>query len=178
MSKWPHSPPHEICGPGAYMLTAGTLAKEHFFHDQRRRDMLQQILIGALEDKGWKIAAWAVFSNHYHIVGETPETGLGLTELTKAIHIESATEANRLDGTPGRTVWYRCFDTKLTFQKSYLARLAYVHRNAVHHGLVREPEEYPWCSAGWFRLHAPRPFYETVLSFRTDRVNVYDPFDC
>ena len=129
-----------------------------------------------LEERGWKIAAWAVFPNHYHIVGDSPETGLGLAELTREIHENSATELNKLDGTPGRMVWYRCFDTKLTFQKSYMARLAYVRRNAVHHKLVDEAEAYPWCSAAWFKLHASKPFFETILSFKTDRVNVYDDF--
>ncbi len=148
----------------------------HRFTDDLRLQMLQEVLLVNLEQRGWKIAAWAVFSNHYHIVGQSPATGLGLTELTKAIHGDSAAELNRLDGTPGRRVWYRTFDTKLTYQKSYLARLAYVHRNAVHHGLVRLPEDYMWCSANWFLAHGARPFVETVLSFKTDRVQVYDDF--
>jgi putative transposase len=83
---------------------------------------------------------------------------------------------NKLDGAAGRAVWYRCWDTRLTYEKSYLARLAYVHTNPVKHGLVADAREYRWCSAAWFAEKSERAFYETVMSFKTDRVNVYDDF--
>ena len=38
---------------------------------------------------------------------------------------------NRIDDTPGRRVMYKFWDTRLTFEKSWLARLNYVHQNAV-----------------------------------------------
>lgn len=81
-----------------------------------------------------------------------------------------------MDNSVGRSVWYRSWDTRLTFERSYLARLAYVHTNPVKHGVVTDAETYRWCSAGWFRAEAERPFYETVMSFKTDLINVYDPF--
>lgn len=81
-----------------------------------------------------------------------------------------------MDNLPGRNVWYRAWDTRLSFEKSYLARLAYVHKNPVKHGLVDNAEDYPYCGAKWFAENANRPFYETVMSFKTDRVNVYDDF--
>ena len=65
-------------------------------------------------------------------------------------------------------------DARLTFQKSYLARLKYVHLNAVHHGLVKDAEEYPWRSAAWFARHADGAFHRTVMSFPIDRLNVAD----
>src|ERR1700689_3090201 len=42
------------------------------------------------------------------------------------------------------------------------ARLHYVHRNPVHHGLVRAATAYPWCSAAWFETEAPASFRKTV----------------
>lgn len=82
---------------------------------------------------------------------------------------------NELDDAPGRMVWYRCWDTHITHEKSYLARLAYVHKNPAKH-LDVEPENYPFCSAHWFMTLADRSFYETVMSFKVDRVNVIDDF--
>ena len=82
---------------------------------------------------------------------------------------------NKLDQTPARKVWYRCFDTHLTFEKSYLARLAYVHHNPFKH-LGIPPEDYPFCSAKWFIEEGEKPFVETVLSFKTDSVKVEDDF--
>ncbi|HRI45294.1 MAG TPA: hypothetical protein PLL78_04105 [Fimbriimonadaceae bacterium] len=96
--------------------------------------------------------------------------------MTAKIHGLSARELNHLDGTPGRAVWYRCWDTRITFEKSVMARIAYVHHNAVRHGIVQRAEDYPWCSARWFLQHGDRPFVESVLSFNTDKVNVLDDY--
>jgi len=57
-----------------------------------------------------------------------------------------------------------------------LARLSYVHSNAVRHGLVRQPTQYAWCSAAWFESNAERSFYQTVLRFRSDRIQIMDDF--
>jgi len=100
-----------------------------------------------------------------------------LRRLVRHLHSVSAKEINLRDGTPGRTVWFQYWDTLPTYQKSYLARLNYVHTNAVRHGLVREPSAYPWCSAGWFQRTASRAFQATVMAFPSDRVSVPDEYD-
>ena len=74
-------------------------------------------------------------------------------------------------------MWFQYWDTQLTYEKSYLARLNYVHTNAVRHGLVRQAEQYLWCSAGWFLRRAPRSFYGTVRRFPCDKVTVPDEFE-
>jgi len=162
--------------PGNYILTAGTCGKQPFFNTPEKRDLLERWLLDTLDEFGWQVQAWAVFDNHYHFVGLSPETGLGLTELTQRVHRGSARDLNKLDGVPGRSVWYRSWDTRITHERSYLARLAYVHSNPVKHGLVDDPRAYPWCSAEWFWTQAHGPFRDSVLSFQTDRVNVFDPF--
>jgi hypothetical protein len=43
-------------------------------------------------------------------------------------------------------------------------------------GVVRRPEQYEWCSAGWFQREARRPFYETVMPMRSEGVKVMDEF--
>jgi putative transposase len=60
------------------------------------------------------------------------------------LHTKTGGWINRLDRMPGRQVWHNFWDTKLTYQKSYLARLNYVHQNPVKHGLVPVANQYPW----------------------------------
>jgi len=163
--------------PGAYILTGSTYHKQKLFDTPEKLTLLENVLLETLLEMDWQIQAWAVFPNHYHFVGLSPETGLGLEELTGKIHGNSARELNVLDGTVGRQVWYRSWDTRLSYEKSYLARLAYVHNNPVKHGLVAEARMYEWCSADWFHVHGHMPFVNTVMSFKTDKVNVYDDFD-
>ena len=82
-----------------------------------------------------------------------------------------------MDGSPGQKVWHDYRETRLTYKKSYLARLNYVHQNPVKHGLVHVASQYPWCSAGWFEQNATASQVRTVYSFGVDRVKVDDSFD-
>ena len=73
-------------------------------------------------------------------------------------------------------MWYQFRETQLTYEKSWLARLNYVNQNAVHHGLVREATQYPYCSAAWFEREAEPGFYRAVTMIKTDRLNVQDDY--
>jgi len=73
-------------------------------------------------------------------------------------------------------VWYQFFETRITYERSYYARLKYVNENPVHHGLAAEASNYRWCSAAWFEREANRAFQKTVASFKTDRIKVIDSF--
>ncbi|WP_145084499.1 hypothetical protein [Aureliella helgolandensis] len=74
-------------------------------------------------------------------------------------------------------MWYNFRDTKLTYQKSYLARLNYVHQNAVRHGLVSVANQYRWSSAAWFERTARPAQVRTIYNLKTDCVRVQDDFN-
>jgi len=38
MGEWPHAPLHQLTEVGAYMVTAGTYRREHFFWSRDRLD--------------------------------------------------------------------------------------------------------------------------------------------
>ena len=92
------------------------------------------------------------------------------------LHERTAKWVNQLDLSPGRKVWHNFRETRLTHEKSYLARLHYVHKNAVKHGLVLTADAYPWCSAGWFEQTATSAQVNTVYGFPTDRLKVFDEY--
>jgi putative transposase len=92
-------------------------------------------------------------------------------------HTETSTALNEADRTWGRQGWFQHWETRLTYQRSYLARLSYVHRSAVHHRPVREPSLYPWCSAGWFERRANASFSKTIMRFGIERLKVPDDFE-
>jgi putative transposase len=174
---WPHAPLHRLSEHGTYVVTAGTYRKEHHFGPPDRRDGLEAALLAAAKAAGWQLEAWAVFSNHYHFVGHAGAGSPPLSEWLAELHRRSAAHVNELDGADGRQVWFNYWETKLTFEKSYLARLNYVHQNAVKHGLVPVASQYRWCSAAWFERTAPPARVRTVCRFKTDKVRVLDDFD-
>jgi putative transposase len=155
---------------GTYLVTAGTYLKKHHFRTPAFLDWLQDELLSVAHEFGWELETWAVFSNHYHFVGHSPsscDVATSLSNMLAALHRRTSGPINQVENRSAQKVWYNFWDTKLTYHKSYLARLNYVHQNPVKHGLVPVANQYPWCSARWFEelLHQ-RP-YDRYIDLRS-----------
>jgi putative transposase len=177
--SWPHAPTHQLSERCTYFVTAATYEKVHRFQGAQRLRVLHRGLLKVATDYGWRLEAWAVFSNHYHFVGHSPgdqPDGSNLGDMLRELHTKTGAWANRLDNRTGDKVWYNYWDTKLTQQRAYLARLNYVHQNAVKHGLVPVANQYPWCSAAWFERTTSPAKVNSIYRFKTDRVNVEDDY--
>jgi putative transposase len=134
-------------------------------------------LLHDLEAGGWQVDAWAVFSNHYHFVAHARRDSMPLNELLQELHRRTALEVNEQDQALGRQVWFQYWDTQLTFESSYFARLCYVHHNAVKHGLVEVANQYRWCSAAWFERVAAPAQVKNIYGMKTDRIRIDDDFE-
>jgi len=174
---WPHAPLHRISERGTYMVTTGTHGKAHVFRGPERLTFLESNLLLLAAKYEWQLEAWAVFSNHYHFVGHSYCTPPRLKEFLTELHANTARHMNELDQVPGRQVWHNFWDKQLTFEKSYLARLNYVHQNPVKHGLVRVANQYRWCSAAWFERTARPAQVKTIYGFKIDSLRVSDDFE-
>ena len=177
LEHWPHAPSHRLTENGTYFVTAGTYQKAHCFSGAQRLEVLQRGLLAVADAFGWRLEAWAVFSNHYHFVAHSPTDATTLSLMLAELHEKTAKWVNKLDSVPGRKVWFNFRESLLTFQKSYLARLSYVHQNAVKHGLVAVANHYPWCSAGWVEKVASPAQVRAIFSFAIDRVRVEDAYE-
>jgi len=171
---WPHAPTHRLSEAGTYIVTAATYQKEHIFPDGAPLEMLHRALLELAYKHGWALEAWAVFPNHYHFIGHSPGSADSLVPFLREFHSRTSKAINRRDRTAGRHVWQNFFDTQLTHEHSYLARLNYVHQNAVHHQLVPVANQYRHCSAAWFERTATPAQVKNIYSFKTDQVNVPD----
>lgn len=170
---WPHAPPHRLGAAGVYFVTARILDPSHLFNTPERLDIALDRLIGLAGQYRWTLEAWAVLSNHYHFVGHSPAgemSAVSLKAFRKHLHADITRELNRVDRSPGRRIWHNYRDTHLTFQRSYLARLHYTHRNPEHHGVVPRAEDYPWCSAAAFGRACSPAWVKTIGSFRYDQI--------
>ena len=179
-TAWPHAPTHQLSQRGTYFVTSATCGKAHHFRGAKRLRVLQRGLLTVAEKFGWQLEAWAVFSNHYHFVAHSPASAWDATNLNpmlRMLHVKLAGWVNKLDSTPERKVWFNFWETRLTHQRSYLARLNYVHQNAVKHGLVPLASQYPWCSAAWFERTASAARVKSIYRFKTDTVSVADEYE-
>jgi len=139
---WPHAPLHRFDESGTFMVTGGTYRKEHFLDADAKLDLVRDTLFAVADEFGWPLQAWAILSNHYHFVAVSPDDATTLRSLIGKLHMLTAKELNRIDGAPGRRVWYQYWDSRITYERSYLARLHYVHTNPVHHGVVQDAAGY------------------------------------
>jgi putative transposase len=164
--SWPHAPPHYFTPHGTYFIAAATLHRKQLFDSDAKLDLLRNTTFDLAENYALILQAWAFFPNHYHLVISFENTTVAHRDFVRHLHRELAICLNRVDETPGRRVMYEFWDTRLTFEKSWLARLNYVHQNAVKHGLVHVANRYPWCSASWFKSNARSGFVKSVYSLR------------
>jgi len=143
----PHAPAH-LFRPGAtYCVTARTLEGRPAMADPHRRQEVIDALHFAASRRAWTPLAWVVLTNHYHCLLQAPETeALTLRRLVLAVHRFTSSEWNDRDKCRGRQVWYQYWDTCVTHESSFWARLNYIHYNPVKHGLVDDPADYPYSS--------------------------------
>lgn len=174
---WPHAPPHWTFEPGIYFVTASTYRRQSLFADPAGLDIVSSRLLESARDFGWSVRAWVVLSNHYHFMARSPHgTGQSLRVWLRELHRSAALALNKQAQTPGRRVWMNFRESRITHQRSYLARLNYIHQNPVRHGVVTSATDYQWSSARWFEGHAAPGFVESVRRFKTDRISVWDDF--
>ncbi len=158
------------------MVTAGTYGKELFFNSPEKSGLLHETLLLFAKEYGWNLQAWAVLGNHYHFVALSSNEPETLRNFISDVNRITATKLNAIDRIEGRKVWYQYWDSHITYQKSYWARLKYVRYNPVHHGIVDKAEDYKWCSAAWFDKTAEDAFRKTVMGFGMGRIKVMDEF--
>jgi len=171
---WSHAPFHFTAADGIYMITSGTCQKRHFYEAPADLDLLQSQLFAIAKEHSIVLHAWCLLVNHYHLVVDAMSGTI--QPFIRHLHSVAAIELNRRQGAPGRKVWFQYFDTMITSQRSYFARLKYVHENAVHHGVAMNAMNYRWCSASWFVDQAPRGFVRAVCDASLNHVSVPDEY--
>ena len=158
------------------MVTGATLRKRSLFSTDEKLSLLENHLLTLARKYQWQLEAWAVFVYHYHFVARGHPDAPPLNDFLKQLHSDTARNLNRLNQSTGREVWFNFWETKLTYERSYLARLNYVHQNAVKHGLVNVANQYPWCSAAWFERTASLSAVKTIYSFKTENLKIHDDY--
>ena len=145
-----HSPAHRVSQNGRYLLTAACYEHRRFIGRtlERLADFSERLL-KTLEAQSEEIYAWCILPNHYHALVFTRKLPEMLHEVG-LLHGRTAFEWNGEDGERGRKVWFNCVETGMKSDRHFWATLNYVHHNPVHHGYVRQWQEWPFSSGESF----------------------------
>jgi REP element-mobilizing transposase RayT len=131
--------------PGAvYHLTSRGNARAEIFLDDADRESFLRVLGSVVERFAWRLYAYCLMGNHYHLLAETPVPNLsrGMRRLN-GVYTQ---RFNRRHGRAGHVLQGR-FNSIVVERERYLLELTrYIALNPVRAGIVRSPGDWRWSS--------------------------------
>ncbi len=110
------------------------------------RMVAEALLYGESGRHFYQLRAWVIMPNHVHVVIR-PETSL--PEITRWLKGSSARKANLILGRTGKAFWQdESFDHRVRDEVELDRIVRYVEHNPVSAGLVANPRDWPWSTAG------------------------------
>ncbi len=122
---YPHTPAHLFESNSIYMVTGGTYKKRDLLRGEKPKLRWYTSLVKACQQYNWQILAWVILDNHYHIMLEAPEEAGTLVNLIRDLHrIKGLWIKRKISiAKEVKKVWYNYWDTCITYERSFLARL-------------------------------------------------------
>jgi REP element-mobilizing transposase RayT len=150
----------EFAGAFYHVMARGN-RRESIFRDEEDRMGFVQVLGEACTMTGWRVHAWVLLSNHYHLMIETPEANLvgGMKWLQNTL----TRRFNQRHRAWGRVFGdrYKAVLVEGSQRFYYETLMDYIHLNPVRAGLVRLDKgksilDYRWSSLAMGYAVPPR----------------------
>jgi putative transposase len=131
------------------------------FNSDEDRSMLLDVIGRAKRRYGWKVHAYCLMSNHYHLLTETPEPNIaaGMQWLNSTYSHRFNEQYERI----GHLFQRRYGDGIILTEEHLREVIRYIPLNPVRAGLCKRPEDWPWSSCRATLGYGPR---ERFLSVR------------
>lgn len=139
------SRPLRVEFPGAhYHVTARGNARQEVFLDDDDRRAFLKLLAKEVRQQGWRLYAYCLMSNHYHVLIETPEANLsrGMRRLN-GVYTQAF---NRRHSRVGHVLQGRYKSIVVDRDSYWLELCRYVVLNPVRARLVKQVSGWPWSS--------------------------------
>lgn len=126
------------------MISRGNYRKDVF--EGRAAEAFEKTLFEACEKCGWRLHAYVIMSNHYHLALETPEGNL--VEGMRWLQGVFGNRFNAYRGEHGHVFQSRYKSLVVEEGRPLLGLVNYIHLNPVRAGLVKVSElsSYAWSS--------------------------------
>lgn len=150
----PRTPRHEEAGAYYHLVSRGN-NKQTIFDDELRALFLYLVqAVGSAFD--WRVLAYALMGNHYHLVVQLGERGLsdGMCVLNTKFARASNSRFGRINHALGRRFWSGHLDT----EHYLLNSVRYCHWNPARANLCVDPAGSTWTSfRGSVGIDRPHP---------------------
>ena len=142
----------EYAGAFYHVLNRGNY-RSWIFEDEGMRKSFLRCLREVCEAKGWRLHAWVLMGNHYHLCVETPEPNL--VEGMKWLQGTFANRFNRFRKVNGHVFQGR-YKAILLDEDAVGAVCHYIHLNPVRAGLVEAHSLETYVDGSFHQLWNPR----------------------
>ena len=122
----------EYAGAVYHIISRGNYRKELFLSENTGK-AFERAIFEVVERCGWKLHAYVIMSNHYHLAVETPEPNL--VDGMKWLQSTFATRFNRLRKERGHVFQGRYKSILIGEDRSLLGLVDYIHLNPVRAGI-------------------------------------------
>lgn len=136
-----HRPRHLYADEALYAITVGVYKKQHLLNTVKKQIHLAHIIHTVLSEFSYKLYAWVVLTNHYHILTHSHK-GKDLPLFLKKAHSKYALWLNKQDNMQGRKVFYQYWDEFFEGEAGFFRFMNYIHYNPVKHGYVKAMEQW------------------------------------
>jgi REP element-mobilizing transposase RayT len=165
--RWPAMPrqPRHLLGDGTFHITARGVARTVIYRERDDFRAFLGLLTGAVERFTWKLHAFCLMPNHYHLVLEASRR-----MLSKGMHRLNGLYADGFNDRYERAghLFQNRFGARKIEDDDYLAdACCYVLENPVRAGLCATPAEWPW-SGGDFDYSAAAGVRSLAASAHAD----------
>ncbi|MGD9332324.1 MAG: transposase, partial [Desulfobacterales bacterium] len=164
-----------IDAPGAlHHIIARGIERRDIFYDEKDRDDFLQRLEGIVSQSNTRCYAWALLSNHFHLLLKTGN--VPIATVMRRMLSGYASRFNRRHLRSGHLFQNR-YKSILCQEDVYLKELVrYIHLNPLRAGIVKniaELDRYRYCGHGALMGKRPNDWQETasVLALFADRVS-------
>ncbi len=142
--KYPyHRPPHLDLGKGVYLITSATFEHIHYFNEPKELSALELRILDVFSKVGFVCHCWVILPNHYHVLLDL-ENPKDFGKVIAPVHRKSALYCNKRDKVFNRKIWYKYSDRKIRSERHFWASISYILNNSLKHGLIDNPENWPW----------------------------------
>jgi putative transposase len=173
-----HNPPHLFRNSAKYFITASTYRKEKYLRKNQTKYIVLNSIKFGFNRYDWLLEDWVILDNHYHLMVQAKENANKLPKIINDIHkfttLKLKKEFSELR--KKQRIWYNYWDTCITYEKSYFARLNYIWFNPVKHGYTNDPAN--WKFGSYFeRYNTEKDFFNLIVNkYKSDKVRVRDDF--
>ena len=176
-SRRPLGADEEFVALSYLLITAGTFQKRPFISGDQRKAMLLESLDFNCYKWQWRILAYVVLPNHYHLVVQTPAGDASrAAHIMQSAHSFSAHHWRRDDPSIRSRIWWNFWETAIDNLNKLRQHINYLHANPVHHGIVTDAQRYRFSSYAEYLAADAATIHAWEKDHPAGRLNVIDSF--